>query len=77
MADRAKLVSVPVFLAFGEIDLAVNPLDERRHFTASDDLTIHIQAGSRHCPQLSGARHQIAETVFSWIYGRMKYVRVG
>lgn len=73
VAKAAAQIEVPVFLCFGEIDLAKNPLAEFDHFTGTKDVTVHVQAGARHCPQISPVRHQLAETVFTWIYGRTRY----
>jgi len=77
VARAAARIEVPVFLGFGEHDIAANPGDEARFYGRSSDVTVHIQQGARHFHQMSRTRHQLADTILAWMRERARIRAAG
>jgi hypothetical protein len=63
----AAAVRVPVFLGFGERDVAERPHEERRHYPGSRDVTVHVLPGSGHCQYTASSRALLWERLDQWI----------
>jgi pimeloyl-ACP methyl ester carboxylesterase len=65
-ADAAALVEVPVFLAYGEVDVSPAPHAEPAAFARSNDVTLYVLAGSGHCHNMAGTRHVLWDRLARW-----------
>ena len=63
--ERAA-ITVPLFLGFGEHDLATGAHESVRLYTASSDITLFVLAGSGHCTNQAGNRLQLWERLMTW-----------
>jgi pimeloyl-ACP methyl ester carboxylesterase len=63
----AAAVRVPVFLGFGERDVPAHPHEEPRHYPGSQDVTLHILAGSGHCQYTASSRALLWARLDQWI----------
>jgi alpha-beta hydrolase superfamily lysophospholipase len=59
-------IAVPLFLGFGEHDLAQVPHDAVSRFTSSPDITLFVLAGSGHCHNQAGNRRQLWDRMLGW-----------
>lgn len=59
VADKAKLITCPVFLAYGEIDISPNPNDEPAFFEQAENVELKIISGSAHNHNFSAAREEL------------------
>lgn len=66
-ADDAARVDVPVFLAFGEVDVSPAPRTEAAFYTASDDVEVHVLRGSAHCHNMAGTRRRLWDRLLRWV----------
>jgi pimeloyl-ACP methyl ester carboxylesterase len=65
-ADAAAAVTVPVLLAYGEVDVSSDPHAEPAFFIASPDVTLYLLPGSGHCHNLAGTRHRLWDRLLWW-----------
>jgi pimeloyl-ACP methyl ester carboxylesterase len=63
--ERGEL-DLPLFLGFGEHDLAQNPHDGVRTYRSASDITLVVLAGSGHCHNQAGNRHQLWDRMIRW-----------
>jgi hypothetical protein len=66
-ADAAAAVDVPVFLAFGELDVSPVPHEEPSYFTAATDVTLFVLEGSGHCHNMATTRYALWNRLDGWI----------
>jgi alpha-beta hydrolase superfamily lysophospholipase len=59
-------IAVPLFLGFGEHDLAQVPHESVRSFRSSPDVTLFVLAGSGHCHNQAGNRRQLWDRMVEW-----------
>ncbi|MCB0996263.1 MAG: alpha/beta hydrolase [Acidimicrobiales bacterium] len=64
---EASRIDVPVFLAYGELDVSADPHREPAVFTASSDVTLVVQPGSGHCHNLAGTRTALWDRLLGWV----------
>jgi pimeloyl-ACP methyl ester carboxylesterase len=64
--DEAALIDVPVFLAYGEIDVSPAPREEAAVFAASRDVTVYVLAHSAHCHNMASTRALIWDRMAAW-----------
>jgi pimeloyl-ACP methyl ester carboxylesterase len=65
-ADAAK-IDVPVFLAFGEVDLCPTPRLEPASYSASNDITLFRLKGSAHNHNFAATRGELFHRLRLWI----------
>lgn len=63
----AGKVTVPVFLAFGEVDVATAPHTEVEAYTGSDDVRLVVLRGSAHCHNAATTRQLLWDRLAGWI----------
>jgi pimeloyl-ACP methyl ester carboxylesterase len=68
-ADAAGAIDVPVFLAYGEVDVSPAPHEEPAHFGASHDVTLFVLAGSSHCHNMATTRFALWDRLDLWLRG--------
>jgi pimeloyl-ACP methyl ester carboxylesterase len=66
-AQLAAAVTVPVFQAWGEYDNTPNPHRDAAFFASCPDYTLYVLAGSGHCHNLAGRRHDLWRRLCGWI----------
>ena len=59
-------VAVPLFLGFGEHDLAQVPHESVSRFRSSPDITLVVLTGSGHCHNQAGNRQQLWDRMLDW-----------
>lgn len=64
--EAAGRVDVPVFLAYGEVDVSPAPHTEPSFYAASPDVTLMVLAGSAHCHNMAGTRARLWARLLSW-----------
>jgi hypothetical protein len=65
--QAAGKVTVPVFLAFGEVDVATAPHTEVAAYTSSDDVRLLVLRGSAHCHNTATTRQILWDRLADWI----------
>jgi pimeloyl-ACP methyl ester carboxylesterase len=65
--QAAGKVTVPVFLAFGEVDVAAAPHTEMAAYTSSDDVRLLVLRGSAHCHNTATTRQILWDRLADWI----------
>jgi pimeloyl-ACP methyl ester carboxylesterase len=65
-AEEAAQVEVPVFLAYGEVDVSIDPRAEPAAFSQSRDITLYLLPGSGHCHNMAGSRHLLWDRLTRW-----------
>jgi hypothetical protein len=65
--QAAGKVTVPVFLAFGEVDVATAPHTEAAAYTSSDDVRLLVLRGSAHCHNTATTRQILWDRLADWI----------
>jgi len=63
----AGKVTVPVFLAFGEVDVAAAPHTEVAAYPSSDDVRLVVLRGSAHCHNAATTRQVLWDRLADWI----------
>jgi pimeloyl-ACP methyl ester carboxylesterase len=64
--EAAGQVDVPVFLAYGEVDVSSDPHAEPAAFQRSPDVTLYVLAGSGHCHNMAGSRELLWDRLANW-----------
>jgi hypothetical protein len=59
-------IAVPLFLGFGEHDLSPDAHGSVRRYRSAPDITLFVLAGSGHCHNQAGNRHQLWERLSVW-----------
>lgn len=67
VAEEARAVEVPLFLAFGERDIAADPHAEPSAYPNSPDITLFTLADSAHCHNLASSRHRLWDRLVAWV----------
>jgi pimeloyl-ACP methyl ester carboxylesterase len=65
-ADAAAIIEVPVFLAYGDVDVSPDPHGEPACFPASRDVTLYVLAGSAHCHNMASTRTLLWDRLLAW-----------
>jgi pimeloyl-ACP methyl ester carboxylesterase len=65
-AAEAAEIAVPVFLAYGEVDVSINPHAEPGAFRNSRDVTLFVLPGSGHCHNMAGSRQLLWDRLARW-----------
>jgi pimeloyl-ACP methyl ester carboxylesterase len=65
-AAEAGEVEVPVFLAYGDVDVSVDPYSEPGAFRQSRDITLYVLAGSGHCHNMASSRQLLWDRLARW-----------
>jgi pimeloyl-ACP methyl ester carboxylesterase len=66
-ASAAATITVPVYLAFGEIDVATNPHGEVAAYPQAQDVSLFILGGSAHCHNLAPTRQRLWAALAEWV----------
>jgi hypothetical protein len=66
-AGEAAQVDVPVFLGYGERDVADDPPREPAMFPTSRDVSLFIVPRMAHMHNFAGSRRQLWERLSDWI----------
>ncbi|MES2258516.1 MAG: hypothetical protein V4724_08355 [Pseudomonadota bacterium] len=69
VAGEAALVDVPVFLAFGELDIAREPRREPQAYPNSPDIALLIVPRMAHMHNFAGTRHYLWRRLQHWAEG--------
>ncbi len=72
LAPHAAAITCPVFVGFGEMDLAGSPLLEAGRYARSPDTTVCIQPGARHNHFAANTRFELMTTLFNWLWSRAR-----
>ena len=65
-AEAAGGIDVPVFLAYGDIDVSPAPHLEPSYFTQSRDVSLYVLAGSGHCHNMANTRTLLWDRLLDW-----------
>jgi pimeloyl-ACP methyl ester carboxylesterase len=65
--EAAGKITVPVFLAFGEVDVSPSPHTEVAAYSASGDVRLVVLQGSAHCHNAATTRQLLWDRLASWI----------
>jgi pimeloyl-ACP methyl ester carboxylesterase len=66
-AAAAKKISVPVYLAFGSLDVSSNPHGEVAAYTQAQDVSLFILPDSPHCHNLAPSHPQLWHHLAEWM----------
>jgi pimeloyl-ACP methyl ester carboxylesterase len=66
VAEHAAQIDVPVFIAYGAVDVSPDPRAEARLYSSCPDITTIVLAGSAHCHNMSSSRHQLWRRLLTW-----------
>jgi hypothetical protein len=66
VASEAAAVECPVFLGFGEIDLAANARAEPTAYTSADDIELMIVCQCAHMHNFSTSRERLWNRLIDW-----------
>ena len=64
--DAAGQIDVPVFLAYGDVDVSCDPHAEPAAFPRSRDVTLYVLRGSGHCHNMAGSRALLWDRLALW-----------
>jgi pimeloyl-ACP methyl ester carboxylesterase len=64
--DAAAMIDVPVFLAFGDVDVSPCPHLEPSAYPASHDVTLFVLPESAHCHNLATSRQVLWDRLEAW-----------
>jgi pimeloyl-ACP methyl ester carboxylesterase len=64
--DAAAMIDVPVFLAFGDVDVSPCPHLEPSTYPASPDITLFLLSASAHCHNLATSRQVLWDRLEAW-----------
>ncbi len=65
--EPASHIEIPVFLAYGSVDVSPDPAREVSAFSASRDITLMRLAHSGHCHNMASTRSVLWDRIASWI----------
>ena len=65
--EAAATIEVPVFLAYGDVDVSPRPQAEPAFFSSSRDITLFMLRGSGHCHNMANTRHLLWDRLAHWI----------
>ena len=65
-AEAAGSIDVPVFLAYGDVDVSPAPHLEPGYFPQSPDVSLYVLAGSGHCHNMSNTRNVLWDRLLDW-----------
>jgi hypothetical protein len=67
VAGFARRVTVPILLGFGaELDLSSDPSAEPAVYAGSDDITLYLVEGARHCHNFATQRIELWDQIAAW-----------
>lgn len=61
-------ICCPVFLSFGEQDIADNPYAEAQYYGGTHDLTCYVLEGAAHCTTFAPRRHELWDRLAAWMH---------
>jgi len=64
--EEAATIDVPVFLAYGEVDISPAPHLEPSFFGTSPDVTLFVLAESAHCHNMASSRTVLWDRLARW-----------
>jgi pimeloyl-ACP methyl ester carboxylesterase len=64
--EAAGDIEVPVFLAYGDVDVSPAPHLEPSYFTRSRDVSLYVLAGSGHCHNMANTRALLWDRLLDW-----------
>jgi len=62
----AEAVRVPVFVAYGEVDVSPDPHTDAACYRSSSDVTLYLLAGSAHCHNMARTRQRLWDRLLDW-----------
>ena len=65
-AEAAGGIDVPVFLAYGDVDVSPAPHLEPSYFTRSRDVSLYVLARSGHCHNMANTRTLLWDRLLDW-----------
>ncbi len=68
-AAAARSVTVPTFLAFGEVDLSTDPLAEAVTYPLAPEVSVLRLGGSAHCHNFASTREHLWQRILAWAPG--------
>ena len=63
----AATIDVPVFLAYGDVDVSPEPRAEPGFFPTCHDITLFLLHDSGHCHNMAGTRHELWQRLTRWV----------
>jgi pimeloyl-ACP methyl ester carboxylesterase len=66
IVDKTNSLDIPLFLGFGEIDLAADFRREPASYLHATDITVLQLPKSGHCSNFASTRHQLWDRLDSW-----------
>ena len=76
VAEDVRKIDAPVFLAFGERDVSVQPRDEPRAFGASDDITVLVVPRMAHMHNFASTRQRLWDRLSGWVSDQARSARL-
>lgn len=73
LAPYARKIDTPIFLGYGEVDLARTPLSEPAQYSASRDVTLSIHPGCYHQHWAGPRRAEMWAALANWLWARAYY----
>jgi pimeloyl-ACP methyl ester carboxylesterase len=64
--DDAAQIDVPVFLAYGDVDVTADAHAERSAFVSSPDVTLFVMPDTGHCHNTAPARETLWHRLLTW-----------
>jgi pimeloyl-ACP methyl ester carboxylesterase len=64
--EAAGDIEVPVFLAYGDVDVSPAPHLEPSYFTRSRDVSLYVLADSGHCHNMANTRTHLWDRMLDW-----------
>jgi len=64
--EAAAAIDVPVFLAYGDVDVSPSPHGEPAFYPSSPDVTLYVLRGSGHCHNMASSRRLLWERLARW-----------
>lgn len=64
--DDAGRIDVPVFLAYGDVDVTPNPYREPSVFVSSPDVTLVVLPNTGHCHNMAPSREVLWRRLLAW-----------
>jgi pimeloyl-ACP methyl ester carboxylesterase len=67
-SEAATEIDVPVFLAYGELDMSPAPHEDPAAYTGAQDVTLFVLPGSAHCHNMATTRAVLWDRLDRWIH---------